>query len=61
MNYRGSTGYGKNLWKLDLNSGEKMQDDISDGVRYLISEGIVDKNRLVFMVPVMGDMQPWQV
>ena len=26
--------------------GKKMQDDISDGVRYLISEGIVDKNRV---------------
>lgn len=47
MNYRGSTGYGKKFMEAGFKQwGKKMQDDISDGVRYLISEGIVDKNRV---------------
>jgi dipeptidyl aminopeptidase/acylaminoacyl peptidase len=42
-NFRGSTGYGKAF--LDAGNGEwgqKMQDDITWGVKYLIEQGIVD-------------------
>jgi len=47
MNYRGSTGYGKKFMEAGFKQwGKKMQDDISDGVRYLISEGIADKSRV---------------
>ncbi len=47
MNYRGSTGYGKKFMEAGFKQwGKKMQDDISDGVKYLISEGIADKSRV---------------
>jgi len=47
-NFRGSTGYGKKI----LNAGNKqwgrgtMQQDITDGVNYLISEGIADPKKV---------------
>jgi len=47
-NFRGSTGYGKKY----LNAGNKqwgtgsMQHDITDGVRYLITQGIADPKRV---------------
>ncbi len=47
MNFRGSTGYGKQF--LDAGNeewGNKMQDDITWGVKYLINEGIVDENNV---------------
>lgn len=47
MNYRGSTGYGKAFWQASFKQwGLKMQDDISDGVHWLINEGIANKNRI---------------
>lgn len=47
MNFRGSTGYGKNFWELSFKEwGRKMQDDVSDGVKWLIDQGIADKNRV---------------
>lgn len=47
VNYRGSTGYGKQFWEAGFKQwGKKMQDDITDGVNYLISEGIADKERV---------------
>ena len=47
VNFRGSTGYGKKFWSSSFKKwGKEMQNDISDGVRYLISEGITDKNRV---------------
>ena len=47
MNFRGSTGYGKKFWMAGFKQwGKKMQDDITDGVRYLIDQGIADKNRI---------------
>ncbi len=48
MNFRGSTGYGKKF----LNAGNKqwgtgfMQHDITDGVKYLVKEGIADPKRV---------------
>jgi dipeptidyl aminopeptidase/acylaminoacyl peptidase len=47
INFRGSTGYGKKF----LNAGNKqwgdaMQNDITDGIEYLIHQGIVDAKRV---------------
>ncbi len=47
VNFRGSTGYGKNFWIAGFKEwGGKMQDDITDGVHWLISEGIADSTRI---------------
>ena len=47
VNYRGSTGYGKAFWKASFKEwGRKMQDDITDGVNWLIREGIADRQRI---------------
>ncbi|MFC4477871.1 S9 family peptidase [Flavobacterium chungangensis] len=47
MNYRGSTGYGKEFWQSSFKQwGKKMQDDITDGVEWLKKEGIADPNRI---------------
>jgi len=49
-NFRGSTGYGKKF--LDAGNkewGQKMQDDVTWGAKYLISEGIADPKRVGIM------------
>jgi dipeptidyl aminopeptidase/acylaminoacyl peptidase len=47
MNYRGSTGYGRKFWEASFKQwGLKMQDDITDGVNYLVKEGIADPKRV---------------
>lgn len=47
MNFRGSTGYGRQFWQASFKQwGLAMQDDISDGVQYLIDQGIADPNRV---------------
>ena len=49
-NFRGSTGYGKKF--LDAGNGqwgERMQDDLTWGVKYLISQGITDPKRVGIM------------
>ncbi len=47
MNFRGSTGYGKEFWlKSQKQWGKTMQDDITDGVQWLIKEGIADPKRI---------------
>ena len=47
MNFRGSTGYGKNFLNTSFKQwGRTMQDDISDGVKWLTEEGIADKSRI---------------
>lgn len=47
MNFRGSTGYGRRFWELSFKQwGKKMQDDISDGVNWLIGQGIADPERV---------------
>jgi dipeptidyl aminopeptidase/acylaminoacyl peptidase len=47
MNYRGSTGYGKKFWEASFKQwGLKMQDDITDGVKWLIDQGIADPKRV---------------
>lgn len=49
-NFRGSTGYGKDF----LNAGNrewgaKMHDDLIDGVNWLVSQDIADKNKIAIM------------
>lgn len=47
MNFRGSTGYGKKFWESSFKQwGKAMQDDITDGVNWLIEKGIADKDRV---------------
>ena len=46
-NFRGSTGYGKKF--LDAGNkqwGDKMQDDVTWGVKYLVDQGIADPKRV---------------
>ncbi|HEY6251868.1 MAG TPA: alpha/beta fold hydrolase [Candidatus Angelobacter sp.] len=47
MNFRGSAGYGKKF--IDAGNqewGRKMQDDVTWGAKYLVSEGIADPKRI---------------
>ena len=47
MNFRGSTGYGRKFWESSFKQwGRTMQDDVSDGVKWLIKEGIADSTRV---------------
>lgn len=47
MNFRGSTGYGRKFWEASFKQwGLTMQDDITDGVNWLIDKGIADKDRI---------------
>jgi len=49
-NFRASTGYGKKFLNAGNNEwGQKMQDDISNGVKYLIAQGIADPKRVGIM------------
>lgn len=46
-NFRGSTGYGKKFLNAGNKEwGQKMQDDVTYGVRYLVAEGIADPTRV---------------
>jgi dipeptidyl aminopeptidase/acylaminoacyl peptidase len=47
MNFRGSTGYGRKFWESSFKQwGRTMQDDVTDGVKWLIKEGIADSARV---------------
>ena len=47
MNFRGSVGYGREFWEKSFKQwGKTMQDDITDGVNWLIEEGIADPDRI---------------
>lgn len=47
MNFRGSTGYGRHFLEASYKQwGLKMQDDITDGVKWLIEQGIANPNRI---------------
>ncbi len=47
VNFRGSEGYGKKFMQAGFRQwGLKMQDDITDGVHWLIDQGIADENRI---------------
>lgn len=47
MNFRGSTGYGRKFWEAGFKQwGQSMQDDITDGVKWLIDQGVADPKRV---------------
>jgi len=49
-NFRGSTGYGKKFLNAGNRQwGEKMQDDVTWGAKYLVSQGIADPKRVGIM------------
>ncbi len=46
-NFRGSSGYGREFQRMGRQSwGHEMQDDLTDAVEWLISEGIADKDMI---------------
>jgi dipeptidyl aminopeptidase/acylaminoacyl peptidase len=49
-NFRGSTGYGRRFVEQGYGQwGRKMQDDVDDGVDWLVEQGIVDPKRVCIM------------
>jgi dipeptidyl aminopeptidase/acylaminoacyl peptidase len=47
MNFRGSTGFGRKFWELGFKQwGRDMQNDVTDGVQWLINQGIADRERI---------------
>lgn len=47
INYRGSTGYGREFWEASFKQwGRSMQNDVTDGVKWLISEGIANPKQI---------------
>ena len=47
INFRGSTGYGRKFWEASFKQwGRTMQDDVTDGVKYAIAQGIADPKRV---------------
>ena len=47
MNFRGSTGFGRRFMEIAFGKwGQEMQDDITDGVDWLIGKGIADPARI---------------
>jgi len=47
MNFRGSVGYGRQFWEASFRQwGRAMQDDVTDGVQWLVTQGIADPKRI---------------
>jgi dipeptidyl aminopeptidase/acylaminoacyl peptidase len=47
VNYRGSTGYGRKFWEASFKQwGRAMQDDLSDGVRWAVAQGIANPKKV---------------
>ena len=47
VNFRGSVGYGRAFWEKSFRQwGKTMQDDVTDGVKYVIDQGIADPKRV---------------
>jgi len=47
MNYRGSVGYGRKFWESSFKQwGKAMQNDITDGAKWLIEKRIADSRRI---------------
>ncbi len=47
LNFRGSTGYGRKFWESSFKQwGKTMQNDVSDGVQWLIKQGVADPKRI---------------
>lgn len=50
INFRGSTGYGKKFLNAGNREwGSKMQDDLVDGVNWIVEQGIADQNKIGIM------------
>lgn len=50
VNYRGSNGYGRTHLRAGIGElGGKMQDDVDDGVQWLIAQGIADPAKIALM------------
>ena len=50
MNYRGSCGYGEEFLEKGLGHiGRELQDDITDGTRWAIAQGICDPHRIAIL------------
>jgi dipeptidyl aminopeptidase/acylaminoacyl peptidase len=48
LNFRGSAGYGRSFWTKGFRQrGRKMQDDVTDAVRWAIKKGFADPTRIV--------------
>ena len=47
MNFRGSTGYGRAFWEKSFKQwGKTMQDDVTDGTKWLIDKGIANPKKI---------------
>ena len=47
INFRSSTGYGRTFWEKGFKQwGQAMQNDITDGVKWLIKRGVADKKKI---------------
>jgi dipeptidyl aminopeptidase/acylaminoacyl peptidase len=47
VNFRGSVGYGRSFWEASFRQwGKTMQDDVSDGVKYVVEQGLADRKRI---------------
>jgi len=47
MNFRGSTGYGRKFWEASFKKwGQEMQDDVTDGTKWLIDKGIANADKI---------------
>lgn len=50
VNYRGSTGFGKNFLNAAINEfSGKMHDDLSDAVNWAVAEGVAKKDKVAIM------------
>jgi dipeptidyl aminopeptidase/acylaminoacyl peptidase len=46
-NFRGSTGYGRKFWEISFKQwGLTMQDDVTDGTKWLIEKGIANPKKI---------------
>lgn len=47
MNFRGSTGYGRQFWETSFKKwGQEMQNDVTDGTKWLIEKGIANPDKI---------------
>ncbi len=61
VNYRGSVGYGKKFWQAGFKEwGGTMQNDVTDGVQWLIKQDIVDSKRIAIMGSSFGGYVAFQ-
>ena len=56
MNFRGSTGYGRNHVKMANGQwGRKMQDDVTDSVNWAVNQGIADPDNVCICLLYTSD------